>query len=346
MQDKRLEVNMKTDWEFDHVGLVVRDLDEITTYYTSIGIGVNVGTLGPNATNPVPGSLEEEPIPRTMTVYGKPRVTPPRRPPSDAVVVNRVFANIQLGSLVIECIHGRPEGTGFNDDFFRDYGEGISHICFNIPDPEKETANLFKKGAADVMNLTRSDTGKIIENYLGTTKYGNIWLSFRPMPERWHRAWQEHNRAHPLVSNWGFIGMGVATRDLDKAAEYYKHLGIARLQPEVVLDSSVRGFKVHGLTGSVAKVRTKTAMLGSVAYEFAQPLEKETTYGEFLTARGEGAYSLDFTVDDLDRETARLAYRGVRVVFSGKPKNGHAFAYFDTRRAGNMMIKLVQSGGK
>jgi 4-hydroxyphenylpyruvate dioxygenase-like putative hemolysin len=262
------------------------------------------------------------------------------------VVVNRLFANIQMGSLVIEGIHGRPEGNGFNDDFFREYGEGISHICFNLPDPEKETARLFKKGCADIMNLTRADTGKIIENYLGTTKYGNIWLSFRPMPEQWHRAWQSHNRAHPLVSDWKFRGMGVATRDLDKAMEYYRHLGIAKVQPELVLDSSAaRGFKVHGLTGSAVKVRLGKAMIGPVAYEFAQPLEKETTYGEFLTNRGEGAYSLDFTVGNLEKETARLVYRGIRVAFSGKAKEG-AFAYFDTRKAGNLMVKLVQEGGK
>ena len=334
---------MKTDWDFDHVGLVVRDLDEITTYYASIGIGVDVGTLGPNATNPVPGSPEEEPVPRTMTVYGKPRASPPRRPPSDTGVINRVFANVQMGSLVIECIRGRPEGNGFNDDFFREQGDGISHICFNLPDPEKETARLFEKGCADVMNLTRSDTGKIIENYLGTTKYGGIWLSFRPMPERWHKAWQAHNRAHPLVSDWKFRGMGVATRDLDKAVEYYRSLGIASLQPEVMIDSSARGFKVHGLTGSVAKTRTRIVMLGSVAYEFAQSLEKDTTYGEFLTKRGESAYSLDFTVDDLEKETSKLVYRGIHVVLSGKPKNGSAFAYFDTRKVGNLMIKLVQA---
>lgn len=331
-----------SDWDFDHIGFVAKDLDELVTYYSSIGIGVNIGTLGPNATNPVPGSPEEEPVPWTMTTYGKPSPTRQRTPPSDAIVVNRTFANIQVGSLVIEGIRARPEGPGFNDDFYREYGDGISHICFNIPDPEKETAKLFKKGAADIMNLVRS--GKIVENYLGTAKYGGIWLSFRPMPEKWHRAWQAHNRAHPLVSGWKFTGMGVATKDLDKAIECYQHFGIAEIQPEVMLDSSARGFKVHGLTGAVAKARTRKALLGSVAYDFAQSLEKETTFGEFLTRRGEGAFSLDFTVDDLEKETARLVYRKVRVVLSGKPRNGSAFAYFDTRKVGNLMVKLVQAG--
>ena len=332
---------MNNDWDFDHVGLVVRDLDEVMAYYPSIGIGVNIGPLGNGAVWPVPGSPEEEPVPWTMTVYGKPRTERPRPTRPGVIPMNRVIANLQVGSLVIECIHGRPEGNGFNDDYFRDYGDGISHICFNVPDPEKETARLFKKGAEDIMSLVRS--GKIVENYLGTAKYGNIWLSFRPMPEQSHRAWQAHNRAHPLVSAWQFRGMGVATRDLYKAVDYYRYLGIASLEPEVVVDtSSARGFKVHGLTGSAVKVRTRTAVVGSVAYEFAQTLEKETTFGECLSQRGEGAFSLDFTVDDLDKETAKLVYRGIKVVLSGKAKNGPAFAYFDTRAVGNMMVKLVE----
>jgi catechol 2,3-dioxygenase-like lactoylglutathione lyase family enzyme len=342
-----MEVTMvtKTDWEFDHVGLVVRDLEQMSTYYASIGIGVDIGTLGPNATNPVPGSPEEEPIPWRMTTYGKASPVRQRRVPSslDPVVVNKTFANIQMGSLVIEGIRSRPEGTGFNDDFFRQWGEGISHICFNLPDPEKETAPLLKKGCEDIMNLTNANTGKIVENYLGTAKYGALWLSFRPIPEKWHRAWQAHNQAHPLVSDWKFVGMGLATRDLDKAADYYQDLGFADLQPEAIFDSSSSpDFKVFGLTGMVAKARTMVAMVGSVAHEFAQPLEKETVFGEFLTRRGEGVYSLDFMVDDLAKEISRLTYRGVRVVLSGNDAQGRPFACFDTRKVGNLMVKLVQ----
>jgi hypothetical protein len=94
----------------------------------------------------------------------------------------------------------------------------------------------------------------------------------------------------------------------------------------------------------VARARTRVAMVGSIAHEFAQPLEKETIFGEFLTRRGEGVFSLDFMVDNLEKETARLTYRGVRVVLSGKAKDGSAFAYFDTRKVGNLMVKLVQAG--
>ena len=47
---------------------------------------------------------------------------------------------------------------------------------------------------------------------------------------------------------------------------------------------------------------------------------------------------------DLEAETAKLVGKGVKVIFSGTPKNGGAFAYFDTRkRGGDVMIKLADA---
>ncbi|OGN88876.1 MAG: hypothetical protein A2158_08435 [Chloroflexi bacterium RBG_13_46_14] len=296
---------------------------------------MDIGPLSPNAVWPVPGSPEEESLPTTMTVYGKPRNNRPRPGTGKRVNVNRIIENIQMGSLVIECILGRPKGDGFNDDFFKDCGEGISHVCYNVPDPEKETSLLVEKGTDIVMSLEQE--GKIVENYLETGKYGKIWLSFRPPAGKQHKTWQAHNRAHPMVNDWKFLGMGVATRDLDKAVEYYQSLGIAEVYPEVMIDSA-------SLPGFAVQARTRKAMVGTIGYEFVQPLEGETAYGECLTGRGEGVYSLDFSVEDLEKETSRLEYKGVEVVLSGELESGDAFAYFDTRKVGNLMIKLVQAG--
>jgi hypothetical protein len=62
-----------------------------------------------------------------------------------------------------------------------------------------------------------------------------------------------------------------------------------------------------------------------------------------LDSRGEGVVDIAFTVEDLEKEAATLIYRGIPAVLSGKPKNGPAFAYFDTRKnSGNIMIRLIQ----
>ena len=65
---------------------------------------------------------------------------------------------------------------------------------------------------------------------------------------------------------------------------------------------------------------------------------------ESLDRKGEGIIDRTLTVDDLEKETARLVDKGVPVVFSGRPQTGGAFAYFDTREdGGDIMMKLVQA---
>ena len=82
--------------------------------------------------------------------------------------------------------------------------------------------------------------------------------------------------------------------------------------------------------------------VGPLLYDFVQPDAGDAVYQESLGRRDEGIFSLDFTVDDLDRESAKLVDRGVPVLMSGKPSDGNAFGYFDTREVGNMMVKLVE----
>jgi len=122
-------------------------------------------------------------------------------------------------------------------------------------------------------------------------------------------------------------------------------MGIAEIQPEVMfVSSSITDVKVYGKTPKT-KIRAKTSnvQIGPVVYEFIQPLEGECLYKEYLDRKGEGIIDLTFTVDDLDREKAKLVEKGVPVIFSGEPRTGSAFAYFDTRKdGGDIMIKLVQ----
>ncbi len=83
--------------------------------------------------------------------------------------------------------------------------------------------------------------------------------------------------------------------------------------------------------------------MGPITYEFTQPVEGEAIYTESLEKRGEGVNDFIFTVPDLEKETAKLTDKGVQVVLSGNPRNGGAFAIFDTRKVGGMMMKLIQA---
>jgi len=80
-----------------------------------------------------------------------------------------------------------------------------------------------------------------------------------------------------------------------------------------------------------------------VAFEFIQPIEGNSIYQESLDSRGEGVADIAFTVANLEKEAAEMIYRGMPIILSGKPKNGPAFACFDTRKnSGNIMIRLIQ----
>jgi hypothetical protein len=185
----------------------------------------------------------------------------------------------------------------------------------------------------------------IMENRIDTRKYGNVDISFRPPIRKHEKAWMEHNRSHPIVKEWKFQGIGMCVRDLDKAVEYWEGLDIIDFHNETELSSSIIDpiNMSSEIKESSFKTRTRIGHVGPVAFEFIQPLEGISIYQESLDTRGEGVAEMTFTVANLEKEAAIMKYRDIPVVLSGKPKNGPAFACFDTREySGNIVIKLIQ----
>ena len=148
-----------------------------------------------------------------------------------------------------------------------------------------------------------------------------------------------------MENNWKFHHVGVAIRDIDKTVEYYQSLGIGTFQPEFLFKSSnFADFTVNGKTpDTIVKARTRMAQVGSMVYEFVQPLEGETIYKEFLKSKGEGVHHIAYTVDNLEEETAKLAKKGIPVITRAyRDSTGAGFAYFDIRKVGNVIIELIQ----
>ena len=65
--------------------------------------------------------------------------------------------------------------------------------------------------------------------------------------------------------------------------------------------------------------------------ELVQPLSGESIQKEFV----------DFFVDDLAADTAKLVGKGCRAVSSGRTTGGGAFAYFDTNGVGGIIFELM-----
>ena len=333
---------LRDDWELGHVGLVVRDWDIPMGYFQTMGMGVSVGPQivtrdfaelydGPA------GSFFNREIPwlnggskGPARTFGSPADRPEERRPATYGFMDK---DLQVGDLLFEVLRDRSIPI-----------EGITHLCYNVPDPEAETAKLKEKGCAVVLSFTRGD--RIMENYMDTRQHGYVIISFRPPVAKWEKTWTAHNLSHPSVSDWKFHGMGIAVEDLDKTVAYYDSLGVAEFQPEQLLDSAsveaIEGAKATPGTGGI-KAKTRSALVGPVAFGFAQPLEGKAVFGESLDSRGEGVCDIAFTVADLEAEIAKLTQRGLQVAFGGKPEDGPAFAYLDTRAMnGNIMVKLMQ----
>ena len=327
---------LKKDWKLHHPCLVVRDWNDALDYYQSTRMGVNVGpqAMGLDYRNGGPAKIynnNEVPSTNGGLGPGKPLKAEPKKERRNK---NYKFMdkNCLVGDLLLEIGENRSIPL-----------EGITHICFNVPDINAETDKLLEKGCELMWCITQG--GNILENHIDTRKYGNIDISFRPPILKLEKAWQDHHRSHPYLKEWKFHGIGIGVRDLDKAFEYYEMLDIFDFQDETELDSkSIQPFKVSSETlDSNFKARVRGGQIGSVTFEFIQPVEGTSVYQESLDSRGEGVADIAFTVADLEKEAEALIYRGMPVVLSGKPKNGPAFACFDTREnSGNILVRLIQ----
>jgi len=148
-----------------------------------------------------------------------------------------------------------------------------------------------------------------------------------------------------MGKNWKLHHVGVAVEDIDKTIEYFQSLGIATFQPEFTIDNrTITDFKQYGKpVDAKTKIKIRMVQVGSVTLELLQPVEGESLQKEFLSSKGEGVDHIAFTVNDLNKETAKLVEKGIPVILSGKyPPMASSFAYFDTRKVGNVIIELMQ----
>ena len=130
---------MENGWKFDHVGVVVRDLDKAVEYYQSLGIVEKVGDL--------------------MTEEGK-----------KAKLIGRY---LRIGSLNLEL--WQPiRGETVQQEFLDDYGEGINHIAFTVDDYDKEYVNLVEKqGIRLVFGAKPPVSAEGVGGYFDTRKEGH-----------------------------------------------------------------------------------------------------------------------------------------------------------------------------
>ncbi len=311
---------MKNNWEHSHSGVFTKNLENTVRYYQSLGLAPEI----------VPVQAQSWAGHKILNIEFGQEISfggDTRRP---------ILQLIYIGNLELEVLRApltRPKGEALA------YGEGCNHVCFNVPDIDGETELLVKKGFRIIQDFHMDDVR--LEDYLDTREYGNMLLSFRPLQADKVKT----QKTGYAIVDWKFIGHSAVVKNLNMTTRYYRNMGIASFRPKTYLDSSeVKDVKVNGRPPKV-KMTTESRLMqiGPVKYELIQPVEGPSIYKESLEKRGEGIIGLTFSVDDLEKETAKLIEKGVAAIFSGKPTKGKAFTFFDTREeGGDVLIKLMQ----
>ena len=304
---------MNFDWEFNHLGMMVADRDEILNYYQSIGLGVSVG---PQPLLPYQEGDGE------ITFYRELDGDPISHKYKTGGAHNFKDGQSQIGDCQLEIYPMKPGPGMFISRYIEQKGGGINHIAFNTNDIERDTQHFKDLGCELVFNV--SINGNTIENYIDTRLHGDLMISLRPEADSWEKSWRENNQSHPLVKDWTFFGIGLCVKDINAAVNYYSKLGFARA-------SDIGCENEWG-------INSENFSIGKIHFLLINAVE-ESIYSQSLQQRGEGLSEIIFEVPDLDRALLEMEDKGVKTLVMSEDKG---MASIDTREKGNILTKLIQ----
>ena len=304
---------MTFDWEFNHLGMMVIDRDEILTHYQSIGLGISVGP------QPLLPYTEGE---GEITFFRELEGDPISHKYKTGGVHSFKDGQSQIGNCQLEIYPMQPGPGMFISRYLEKKGDGINHIAFNTNDIEKDTQYFIDRGCELVFNVTIN--GKTIENYIDTRLHGDLMISLRPNADDWEKSWRKNNESHPMVNDWSFLGLGICVDDLESASDYYSHLGYSQL-------NEINDRKEWGITYqdfSVSKIILEL-----------MKAEDSSIYSNSLKQRGEGVAELIFEVSDLKIEIDRLVGKGAEIL---QISDDNKMASMGSGAKGNILTRLVQ----
>ena len=304
---------MTFDWEFNHLGMMVIDRDEILTHYQSIGLGISVGP------QPLLPYTEGE---GEITFFRELEGDPISHKYKTGGVHNFKDGQSQIGNCQLEIYPMQPGPGMFISRYLEKKGDGINHIAFNTNDIEKDTQYFIDRGCELVFNVTTN--GKTIENYLDTRLHGDLMISLRPNADDWEKSWRKNNESHPMVNDWSFLGLGICVDDLESASDYYSHLGYSQL-------NEINDRKEWGIT-------YQNYSVSKIILELMKA-EDSSIYSNSLKQRGEGVAELIFEVSDLKIEIDRLVGKGAEIL---QISDDNKMASMGSGAKGNILTRLVQ----
>jgi methylmalonyl-CoA/ethylmalonyl-CoA epimerase len=149
-----IEKNLLPFGEFDHIGIIVRDIEKAVRHYQSLGAGPFTPLKGDVSEIKLRGAEAGQ-----MKIEG--RIGP-------------------LGSIKVELIQP-VYGQSLHMEFLQNKGEGISHVCFRVNNLEKAAAVLTAKGFPVISSRKFSHGGGNM--YFDTSLVGGAYVELLQPPE-------------------------------------------------------------------------------------------------------------------------------------------------------------------
>ena len=124
--------------------------------------------------------------------------------------------------------------------------------------------------------------------------------------------------------------VGIATRSIDSALGFYRHLGLELETVEV---------------NEEQKVRVALLRIGESAVELLEATETDSPISRFIEKRGEGVHHICLEVDDLQAHLETLESRGITLVSDRPTKGsqGRRIAFVHPESAGGVLVELSES---
>ncbi len=304
---------MMSDWEFNHLGMMVTDRDEVLQYYQSVGIGVSVGP------QPLLPYIEGD---GEITFYKELHGEPVSHKFKTGGSHNFNDGQSQIGNCQLEVYPMKPGPGMFISRYLEKKGNGINHIAFNTNNIEKDTQHFLDLGCDLVFNVTTN--GKTIENYIDTRLHGDLMISLRPPADNWEKSWRKNNESHPLVNKWRFLGLGICVDDINAASKYFLNMGYSQL-------SNLKRLEEWSVT-------SQEFSIGKITLDIIEA-DEGTIYSDSITQREEGVAELIFEVDNLHQELELLRNKEIETLVISKDKK---MASIDSRGKGNLLVRLVE----
>lgn len=134
------------------------------------------------------------------------------------------------------------------------------------------------------------------------------------------------------IGNTSLVKIVLVVREIEKKLDRYVVL-FAIERPRISVSSppapgsksftELRGERIDG------PVKMANVPMGPVILELIEPLDGKSPWGEHLESRGEGIFSIVFTVDEFEQQTAMMGERGMPLYHLGEYGSGR-YAYFET----------------